>query len=1173
MVILAPDELVERLCEEIAYAGGKLSLVRFWDLVSDLTDNLDNKLKAFVLRCFESHPDMTITKNGKSITNSDYEALFNDCEDVLCTISEDRLYMFLTGYCKKECAVGGLAFELLMEIAKTKEHGINTMDLARKTSQDPRSITGRIKKLGNLVTGVQTIYKGHVVKHLRFHRFGGQEDQQKAYTNMRDSLQKIVEVVKNSKNGVRQLIDLKRELKFDKDKRLSKSFIAAISSLDEAGYLKKVMVISPTSPSVKIRCVKYLKDYKPEEKIINEFEDETDAEEDNEEAQSNELGIAEDEDYELLNAKNATQLLQGKNLVMEDDVKPETKHFLLNRFYPLQNQTFALVDKQGTAGLSSMQAVTMITGNDYKRSFTKCSEYYIDTVGKEKMDSNGFGLVKVYDFEGKRKFYRLFTKPYFKMLTSAEADTGEGDFRPLKPQKKDLKSLSAKSFLPLSNTLRFIGTDGGEKFFWNGELKVPANENAAPRGRKRKIAKDVEEGLLEGSKKLKAREPGGPNKQSDAISVSTEVHELAGSDVAKNTGVSVTDNDVRDRTRAVINIGGFSANSLKSLQRQRAILDAVKSCGGVTFFRDQFFEEVTKLMGSKTTLDKKTIKGDIDLLRSSNKILFRVDQMSGRRIIFLPHVSQKTISDFLVKEKDCKKSYFKDVIKNTDIFFFDSTQRDRFHSGIKSAERIKNFERKTKNGKRITTQKKADKSAEKPVEIALSPSNTLTTDRQSLVQSNMAQYAIKEEADRRSYNVGTKIGVRALVMSAVITEIIGGKIAWELITKLFPNNSLSNLEKQWTTRRIRMGHSGWKALKLKWRKLLVNALKEERATMEDVESLNLLKLINLWEEAEQMHSESDMFLLKNYEENLKKFTLIKDVPSLPHAAGPDMSSMVQRESVLLRKCYTYGNMLGTKVENSSLKKEDEIRAIVRSMLIDKTSAELDDTRPLDGFEKTDVDKTVLDMAKEKQISFLSPSKVQLSETVLELLRKKGDFEMLEKAATYSEHLLIMLKGRKGVIFKEEISNHAAMVCVNLLQAGSMSITSVPILSDEHPMHYTTRKYGFETLMPPLIMLGGKNSWEGVKAQCPIPIGKPFSRLWVNGEGSIRKTVWKQVVALVLLDVSFNPGISVGDLAARSTKLLSPSEIEQVISWCMKAGIISRIDFGGLMTNARWFSVF
>ncbi|SCV02749.1 LAME_0H04874g1_1 [Lachancea meyersii CBS 8951] len=1172
MKVLTPNELVERICEEIAYAGGSLTSGPFWDVVSEITDNLDNRLRSFVLRCFGTYQDTSIMRHGKLLAADDFDEQTIGSEDLTFSISEDRLFLFLTGYKKKECSVGGLAFELLLEIAKTKEQGINTMDLARKTSQDPRSITGRIKKLGNLVSGVQTIYKGHVVKHLRFHRFGVREDSNKGYASMKDSLQSIVEVVKNSKNGVRQVIDLKREFKFDKDKRLSKAFIAAISSLDAAGYLKKVLVISPSNPAIKIRCVKFLKDYEPEERPLNESEDDSDIDEENEESPGNDDGAGEDEEnYSLLNAENASQLLQSKNLLVEDDMNTELKRFLLNRFYPLQNQTFGLVDKEGTAGLSSMQGVNMLTGNDYKRSFTKCSEYYIDTVGKEKEDSEGFGLVKVYDFEGKRKFYRLFTKPNFKLLTSAATRDEDSGFRPLKPQHRSLKELNNDNFFPLSNTLRFMHSSDGDVFFWNGELKAPANENAAPRGRKRKQAKVGELQHDEASKKVKSRESALPaegvvKSQKEPLQDLLSTAHFTESDA----GVSVTDEDNGDRGRATLSIGGFSANSLKSLHRQRAILGTIKKLGGVTIFRDQFFEEVTKLMGSKTTLDKKTIKGDIELLKAVKKIGSDIDKRTGRKVIYLPNTTSKAISTYLNNEKDNKKSYFNDVIEGTDIYFFDSDQRERFLSGTKSAERIKNFDKKAKSGKPAqSVTRRSEKKAEKSSTKVVSSLRDSTAERQSLVQSNMAQQASKEKADRQSYNVGTKVGLRVLVMSVVLTELVKGEIAWNLVTKLFPNNSLSNLEKQWTLRRIKMGLGGLKALKMKWRKILVNAMKEERTTMEDIESLDLPKLISLWQGAEQKLPERPTELLRNYEENFKKSTFIKDAASLVGTTSLDLSSMIQRESTLLRKCYTYE--LG-KIKRTS-GEEENIKTIVRSALLDKNSAAVADIEALKDFDVKDVDRIILDMAKDKQLTFMASSKLQLSDGFAELLKKKGEFENLEKAATYIKQLQVVLRGKQGIVLKEELVNHAAIVYVDMLQSKTISINPVPVSSHELPMHYTTRKYGFDALMPPLIVSCRKPVDQKNVLSSRIPLGKPCSRLWINGDGALRGEIWKQLVSLVLNEVFFNPGVSTDAVATRNARLISPREVEEVVSWCFESKLIVPTKLRGLIATSTWYAAF
>ncbi|SCU87590.1 LAFA_0E07668g1_1 [Lachancea sp. 'fantastica'] len=1173
MQVLAPDELVERICEEIAYAGGSLTSVQFWSLVSKLTDTLDKPLKSFVLRCFDSCQDTSISRYQKLLKIADIDDQIMEMEDLVFSISEDKLYLFLTGYNKRECSVGGLAFELLLEIAKAKERGINTMDLARQTSQDPRSITGRVKKLGNLVTAVQTIYKGHVVKHLRFHKFSVREDDNSGYASMKDSLQSIVDVVKHSKNGVRQVIDLKRELKFDKNKRQSKAFIAAISSLDAAGFLKKVLVVSPSTPSLKIRCVKYLRDYVPEERSINDFEDESELDEENEDNAANDECIVEDEEkLNLMNADNASQLLQSKNLLVEEDTNSEPQRFLLNRFQPLQNQTFGLVDKEGTSGLSSMQCVTSLTGSDYKRSFAKCSEYFIDTVGKEKKDYEGFGLVKVYDFEGKRKFYRLFTKPFFRLLASEEGLDANSGMQPLQPQLDSLRDLSSKHFSPLSNTLRFIVDEKGDHFFWNGELKAPANENAAPRGRKRKEVKLAEVEHMKASKKIKADEDKRSSPSGNTVvtgSTSSDTARYTPLGTAAEAGVSVTDSYVGDKNPSLFSIGGFSAKSLKSLQRQRAILRTIKKLGGVALFRDQFFEEVTKLMDSKTTLDKKTIRGDLELLKAARKLEFDIEKQTGRKIIYLPNTSSETISTFLNNEKDNKRSYFNDVIEATDIYFFDSDQREKFHSGSKSAERIEKFEKKGKRGRPTQARnKKVGKKLEKPIELTAALCDS-TAERQSLVQSNMAQQASKSEAGQECYNVGSKAGLRALVISVVLTEVVRGEILWDLITGLFPNNSLGNLEKQWTTRRIRMGLAGWKALKMKWRKILVGALKEERATMEDIENLNLPKLIRLWESTDLKKADKSPTLLKNHEENMKKFTFVKETSHSTGVTALDLSSMVQRESALLRKCYTY--VLGKRRNPSHV--DEDIKTIIRSSLLDTDSAAANEIEALKNFDAKVVDRVVLDMAKEKLVVLSGSSKLQLNDGFVDQLRKKGEFEILDRAPSYIRQLQSILHGQKGVILKEELGNHAALIYLDLLQSNLILMKDIPVSPQDLPMHYTTRKYGFDALMPPLIVLPKLLSVTKPDEKVRVPMGAPFSRLWIDGYGALRGDVWKSLVFLVLNEVFFNPGLTIEFLAARSTKFMSPSDVEQIAKWCLESKLIRSTNMGGLIANSGWYMAF
>lgn len=83
----------------------------------------------------------------------------------------------------------------------------------------------------------------------------------------------------------------------------------------------------------------------------------------------------------------------------------------------------------------------------------------------------------------------------------------------------------------------------------------------------------------------------------------------------------------------------------------------------------------------------------------SEKLGARTEPVSGRKIIFLPTVGEDAIQRYILKEKDSKKATFTDVIHDTEIYFFDQTEKNRFHRGKKSVERIRKFQNRQKNAK------------------------------------------------------------------------------------------------------------------------------------------------------------------------------------------------------------------------------------------------------------------------------------------------------------------------------------------------------------------------------------------------------------------------------------------------------------------------------------------
>lgn len=1187
--VIFPDELSRQICEEIAYNKGRISLTYLWEFVSSLIPIDSDDVKKFIFNVLMSNEHIVLFSHGGEIPK-EMNTIPEGEENLEIGITESKLWLVLTGYNKKECNIGNSAFELLLEIAKAKYAGINTKDVARETGQDPRSITGRIKKLDNLITSEQMIYKGHIVKLLKLKKFSRPNDDNitnnnKPYVSTRAALPKIVEVVKNSKNGIRQILDLKRELKFDQDTRTSKSFLSTLAWLDEKGFLKKVFVVSPNNPAVKIRCVKYIRDYISDEKVVEnaQFDSDTTSEDDSDTNEN--TGMEEDDAFEELDTSNATSLLQQQGLVMEENINLSKERILLNRFFPIQNQTYDLALQAGISGVSTMEAVNKITGKDFKRGFSKASEYYISNIGKTKQKTKSISkIVRVYDFEGKKKFYRIFTKDLFNQLTGNAAEEKD-DFPPMKHQLKTLSALNKAGFSPLSNTIRFTNINNEDVFFWHGELNIKPEAHVQTRGRKRKQPiQNTAKSPVKKPTKIIIEEPIVHKiEEHDASSVllnkspnDENISETL--DPAITEALNKAMFESPDDSSKFLNVNGFRGGSLRSLWRQRAIVAVIKKTNGVTYLREQFYEDVSKELRSNTTIDKRTVRGDVDLMVNSGKLILKIEPVSGRRIIYLPEIGNEVISDYVLKEKDNKKVYSNDILHNTDIFFFDQTEKNRFHRGVKSVERIRKFQSRARprtNKSSATKNKKSTQDQNQNTFDDLDISGVSKTSRKIIktavekaTSSKRKAKKEKKQEDKLAFHLGNKRGMRALIMAVVITKSIKNEIVWDKITRLFPSNSLENLKKQWTIRRVRMGHTGWKAYVDKWRKILVLAVKKGKASLEDAESLDLSKLINLWINYNTSEQKKSIILYDDYNENKKMYTLVKSSKNHDIKQGLAMSSMIQRETSSLKKAYMYDL---EDEDISSIQQEEYAKSVVRSVIFEEPITPRENIEALNEFNKELLDKVILDMAKEKQL-YIRGSKLECTPTVATILETKGDLETFERAEQFRGKVNEMINANTGILIANEFTDEIAWILIDLTARQKIFLDDIPVPRKNSLFNYTTRRFDVAALTPPLVV-SAKNTtkiWD--TKSIFIPSGNPFSRLWIDSEGGIRKQVWNHACSMVLKIVLFSPGVNPSAIHLRSDGIFSLQEVDDITRWLVQKDLLKSTPFDGFMVSPQWYTL-
>ncbi|CCK69698.1 transcription factor TFIIIC subunit TFC3 KNAG_0C06010 [Huiozyma naganishii CBS 8797] len=1182
MTSFYPDETVSKVCTQLAYSRGQLGLDELWGL---LGVEPAESVRAFLLQCCVASEGIELVDPHGEIVEQTGQA--DGGSKFSLRLTEDMLWTVLTGYNKRESNVPNSAFELLKAVAASREKGINTMEMSEITGQDSRSITGRLKKLDALISGSTLLYKGHVVKRFVLRQFasaGVEPEGGTKYVTIKDHLGTIVQVVKNSKNGIRQTSDLKRELKFDADRRLSKAFISAVSLLAEGGYLKKIFVISPKNPEIKVRCVQYVRDY-DQATASGPDNDEYSSSSDDDHA------VQEDEDaYEGLDTKNATSLLRDKDLILQDteavEGTPRNDTMFMNRFYPAQHQVYELARRSGQDGITTIDATRYVCGKDFQRSFSKSAEYYLEPVGKQKLASSGFNLVKIYDFEGKKKFFRVFTEDNFQKFSGQQVDAEIGTLKPLTVQKNPLDKLNAQHFVHLNNSVRF-GTDsaGNEVFFWNGDpIANELNFNRLKRKHPKKRAAGVEPRAASPQAKKKK------SQESPSADVPTDATALQ-----ETQPVPATTPTAAPSTVSQITIGGFSGNSLRSLKRQRAILDILKKSGGLTFVREQFFEDVSKHMGSTTILDKKTVKNDIELMVKSNMLLLRVDPIARKRFIFLPELSEEAIQNELRRDKDSKKTEFSDVVQKTDVYFFDQQAENRFNGESKAARRIKNFQSKnqpvTKNkvareaakleravrGKKKLEEKAArametvEKLAKKPGKIKMEAGSSIGQTLDSYGNSQ----PIKNESDEEEgmvFHLNKKTGIQALIKAVVITKSIKKETNWDAISKIFPKNSVENIKKQWTTRRVRMGHIGWKARVEKWRKILVSGIQNGVVTLENVEQLDLPVLLRFWINHEMVKENKPISLYKNYNENKKRHTLIKNHQTNSQM-GLAMSSMIQRETNLLKQAYTYPLHSLLKIEQERLDLENKVRTTIRSVLLDKADTGRDEVDILKDVSKEDLDKVFMDMAKEKQI-YLKGSKLASTDVVKQFFETKGDFRPFEEAAIYCERFEELVKLGNGVIVNEEIKDIAAWNLIDMIKRQKVDLNVIPMERKNYRFNYTSRRFEISALTPPLIFTAKDRNEEffSTPVSVPVPLNKPFSRLWIDSQGALRESIWKNLCCFIINETLFQPGITVEKLLETCYHFLSPKEIEDICDWLTSRQMLYELPFGGYAVTYKWYKV-
>lgn len=364
--------------------------------------------------------------------------------------------------------------------------------MSRTSGQDPRSFYGRT----NLLIDLGLIKRYPVVSdsfntYLNvYHKFVAQQQEEGALTgdfgiSVLELRRLVVKAVKEAKNGLRPIYDIKEELGFNNKVSRQRYFSSQVRKLESQGYIKRVIATMKGSKTIRAKCLKFLQDL-PEE---NEGQSQMSSDESDYSDDDEILTLDADEDAEPPISEGTVDATFLEEDITSSTVaqKSQPSLNLFNTIFPLETQVWFAVLSAGTEGISAKEISARVTGATYSRILSRILDQYMDTGKSGKKHAiptylKHLEFVRGTDFKGRAKYFRYFTRESFCAYANKIPDPKWGTFGPLKHSKfSSIKHLNSKFRGNIPGTLNiYVDSHGKEYVVFHGDMGAAIDGEKVP---------------------------------------------------------------------------------------------------------------------------------------------------------------------------------------------------------------------------------------------------------------------------------------------------------------------------------------------------------------------------------------------------------------------------------------------------------------------------------------------------------------------------------------------------------------------------------------------------------------------------------------------------------------------------------------------------------------------
>lgn len=1131
--------------------------------------------------------------------------------DVLLHGSELEICVYPTAECQVRyltgtenhqamlASLGELPFQLLVVIARHGSDGILNPDLARESGQDARSLRLRLQKLeGAGLIICTSVYQNKThTTHSVHSKFAldsvAGKDSSEAEENLDSSRdvgklkKRIIDALKSAPNQLRGFSDLCKELKLDGSHLAAKFFRSVCLKLHRTGYVEKLHVELPETKQ-RLYAIKFVKDLPKDSEELSEY-----------------IDMNDDFDNDDFGA------IEGDTEVADLEAAP-----ILNRIFPIFHQIYQQVHARGDKGITSGEVAKNLLGVSEYKPYTRIYEVmpsYISNSKNLKPSKKyvdpyyDYTLSKLYDNEGKLKFYRYFVTPFCK------------EDKPEPKAYKPKRAVASESLTLLSKKLHStLGKTSNEALIEKKRRLVETAEVPSKRPKPQKSeAKDIAELALEELPRRRKRqapksyatddfmdldEPeSGDDYQPPVVPEPEEEPEpepqpsnepvLSSHDLPTFIATSSKEPKKRKPQPQVYK----AESSVKSMTRRNILIDIIREAGGAIFSSSSLCRKLDERLGNTTLTDLKTLARDVIHLTSNNLLeLRKVQVQSGtqpleKKLLVLTNPmerpSQQKIDELVSKfaetnsKKDMKISPRR-VIQSDMKLYIETPNKKKISAGTRKRRGKNRLQALGDEFERETSVKDEPSDAVATPEPGDIMSNLKKSRRARKVAVSQASDTSSASAKRPRRNIRLDKADATLLYRAVVISKAFSRdaIDFEGIATLVGDLDGKLLKQKWGTLRRSFGGAGAVAKGVEtFQNMIMQGIEDETVTEQDLIDMDLEFFLNYWktfDSSTELFVIDDMPLFSTSKQNQTVYDIsqsVLDLLTVGHWDRIEDISMRQKESVLGQSIFAH-----EPLTEPVAKPLDEVRSVLKAMFLAKEENAGLSKPILESYGEAVVRDACNALVRDREISYVSfdaDTKFLVGDKfhntfVLKVFVPK----FFHQAYAFKESLSSISKSGKGLIVSQGIMPGQMASLLELVSENLVELIRIDrTLKFEN---YESRLIDKEQIACDIVVKCKHEDVSKIQvAPAPVPYRGPCQPIWIQLDSLVNKTIWTKTLMTLLYYIVFKPGIADLQLYNKLLPVLSLQDYNQAIEWLMTSQCVQHTETGGYLATDRWQYIF